>query len=99
MRIAIFFSVVGITALLTLEVSFSLWFFFLFFKLQYIIMNALGWGISPWVSCSRQIMGGHIIFAPAVFWVAREHIADVWRKTVSAHSTVDDTDEPLPYRV
>ncbi|MCH8294527.1 hypothetical protein IH992_25875 [Candidatus Poribacteria bacterium] len=99
MRIAIFFSVIGITALLTLEVSFSLWFFFLFFKLQYVIMNALGWGISPWVSCSRQIMGGHIIFAPAVFWTAREHIADVWRKTVSAHSTVDDTDEPLPYRV
>ncbi|MFB3041778.1 MAG: DUF6785 family protein [Candidatus Poribacteria bacterium] len=99
LRIVIYFSVIGIAALLTLEVSFSLWFFFLFFKFQYIVMNALGWGISPWVSCSRQVMGGYLVFVPAVFWIGREHIADILRKTFSSRSTVDDSDEPLPYRV
>ena len=58
MRFVIYFSVIGIASLLTLEVSFSLWFFYLFFKLQYIIMNAIGLSIGPWISCSRQVMGG-----------------------------------------
>ena len=97
MRLVIYFSVIGIASLLTLEVSFSLWFFYLFFKLQYIIMNASGLSISPWISCSRQVMGGYLVFVPAVFWIGREHIADIFRKTFS-HSQVDDANEPLPYR-
>ena len=109
MNIAIYFSVIGVAALLTLEVSFSLWFFFLFFKLQYIIMNATGVGIGPWVSCSRQVMGGYLIFVPAVFWGGREHIATIFRKTFGMHKKqastsgdrglIDDSDEPLPYRL
>ena len=99
LRIVIYFSVIGIASLLTLEVSFSLWFFFLFFKLQYIIMNALGWGIGPWISCSRQVMGGYLVFVPAVFWIAREHLADVFGKTFASKSSVDDSNEPLSYRV
>jgi hypothetical protein len=99
LRIVIYFSVIGIAALLTLEVSFSLWFFFLFFKLQYIVMNLLGLGISPRVSCSRQVMGGYIVFVAAVFWTAKEHLADIWRKTFHPKSSVDDSDEPLPYRI
>ena len=114
MRFVIYFSVIGVAALLTLEVSFSLWFFFLFFKLQYILMNAMGLGISPWVSCSRQVMGGYLIFVPAVFWVGREHIATLFRKTFSAHTPgplgsqhvhidgageIDAANEPLSYQV
>ncbi len=114
MRLVIYFSVIGIASLLTLEVSFSLWFFYLFFKLQYIIMNASGLSISPWISCSRQVMGGYLIFVPAVFWMGREHIATIFRKTfgierkradINIHpydktsELIDDSNEPLPYRV
>ena len=116
MRLVIYFSVIGIATLLTLEVSFSLWFFYLFFKLQYIIMNAMGLGISPWISCSRQVMGGYLVFVPAVFWIGREHIATIFRKTFGmgdtlisdrqslvtsqrrVSATIDDSNEPLPYR-
>ena len=100
-RIVIYFSVIGIAAMLTLEVSFSLWFFFLFFKLQYIIMNAIGLEINPWISCSRQVMGGYLIFVPAIFWIGRGHFFDVIRKTFSRGNQrllIDDTNEPLPYR-
>ena len=82
MRFVIYFSVIGIASLLTLEVSFSLWFFYLFFKLQYIIMNAIGLSIGPWISCSRQVMGGYLVFVPAVFWMGREHIGTIFRKDV-----------------
>ena len=109
MNIAIYFSVIGVAALLTLEVSFSLWFFFLFFKLQYIIMNITGVGIGPWVSCSRQVMGGYLIFVPAVFWGGREHILSIIKrafgmdrnngKTAENKHLVDDSNEPLSYRI
>ena len=104
MNIAIYFSVIGVAALLTLEVSFSLWFFFLFFKLQYIIMNATSFGLGPWASCSRQVMGGYLVFVPAVFWGGREHIASIIRKTFGLRTTtesrtVDDSDEPISYRL
>lgn len=111
MRLVIYFSVIGIATLLTLEVSFSLWFFYLFFKLQYIIMNAIGLGIGPWISCSRQVMGGYLVFVPAVFWIGREHMATIFRKTFGMRGTapsrysmgenrqfIDDSDEPLSYR-
>ena len=114
MRFVIYFSVIGIASLLTLEVSFSLWFFYLFFKLQYIIMNAIGLSIGPWISCSRQVMGGYLVFVPAVFWIGREHIAAIFRKTFGlGHArtsgsgnpnptevpSIDDSNEPVSYRV
>ena len=109
MNIAIYFSVIGVAVLLTLEVSFSLWFFFLFFKLQYILMNMTGVGIGPWLSCSRQVMGGYLVFVPAVFWGGREHIKSIIIKTLGLKQrqtdpltdqhVIDDSDEPLPYRL
>ncbi|MCG9128526.1 hypothetical protein JT359_13070 [Candidatus Poribacteria bacterium] len=108
MNIAIYFSVIGVASLLTLEVSFSLWFFFLFFKLQYLIMNITGVGIGPWVSCSRQVMGGYLIFVPAVFWGGREHIISIARKVfgmdrntnnIKNQPYADDSNEPLSYPI
>ena len=101
MRFVIYFSVIGIASLLTLEVSFSLWFFYLFFKLQYIIMNAIGLSIGPWISCSRQVMGGYLVFVPAVFWMGREHIGSIFRKTFGTGGAqeIDDSNEPVSYRM
>ena len=110
LRFVIYFSVIGIASLLTLEVSFSLWFFYLFFKFQYIVMNAMGLSIGPWISCSRQVMGGYLVFVPAVFWMGREHIAAIFRKTFGMQSArtspmtsegqlIDDSNEPVSYRV
>ena len=99
LRIVIYPSVIAITYLLTLEVSFSLWFFFLLFKLQYIIMNTLGLRINPWVSASRQVMGGFLVFTAAVFWGSRAHLKDVFLKAFTRKSDVDDSQEPLPYPV
>ena len=98
-RIVIYPSVIGITYLLTLEVSFSLWFFFLLFKVQYIIMNVLGLRISPWASTGRQVMGGYVVFAVVVFWASRVHLKNIFLKTFTRGSNVDDSQEPLPYRV
>ena len=73
-------------------------FFFLMFKLQYIVMNGMGLRIDPWTSASRQVMGGSLIFTFFVFWVSREHIGGVIRRAFSKRSGPDDSKEPMPYR-
>ena len=97
-RFFIFFSVIGITYLLTLEVSFSLWFFFFVFKAQDVAMTAMGAKIDPWDSAARQVMGGSLVFVVFIFWAGREHIGAVIRKTFLGRSGPDDSDEPMPYR-
>jgi len=94
----IFPSVIGISYLLPLEISFSFWFFYIFFKLQYIFIVAFSIPISPWTSASRQSMGSILVIAGFILWIGREHLWDVVKKAFSSFSEVDDTNEPLPYR-
>lgn len=95
--------VVGITVLLRSEVSLSLWGFFWFTKLQRIVANVLGfrggtemttWGEPGWLG--MQPVGGYIAYVALSFWVARQHLRDVWEETVSSRSYSQG--EPLSYR-
>jgi len=101
LRFFLYFSVIGITYLLTLEVSFSCWFFFLFFKLQYIIINAFSIPINPWICARGQTMSAYVVLVFAFFFKGKEHIKDILKKTFLVESKskeVDDSDEALPYR-
>ncbi len=51
-EIVIFWSMVGFSYLLTIEVSFSLWFFFLFYKFQCVIGSLLGFPLPSGVGIS-----------------------------------------------
>jgi len=101
LRLFLYFSVIGITYLLTLEVSFSCWFFFLFYKFQYIIINAFSIPINPWICARGQIMSVYVVLVFAFLFKSRAHIKDILKKTFlekSKSKGIDDSDEPLPYR-
>ena len=100
-RFFLYFSVIGITYFLATEISFSCWFFFLFFKLQYIIINAFAIPISPWISARGQTMAAYVIMVIAFLINSRAHIKDIILKSFqSSNSTsmIDDSDEVLSYR-
>ncbi|MDE0317733.1 MAG: hypothetical protein OXM61_22875 [Candidatus Poribacteria bacterium] len=99
-RFFLYFSVIGITYFLAMEVSFSCWFFFLFFKLQYIIINAFTIPISPWICARGQTMAAYIVMVLAFLINSRLHIIDLLKKTFlqSSTTTINDSDEVLPYR-
>lgn len=100
-RFFLYFSVIGITYFLATEISFSCWFFFLFFKLQYIIINAFAIPISPWISARGQTMAAYVIMVIAFLINSRSHIKDIILKSFqSSNSTslIDDSDEVLSYR-
>ena len=100
-RFFLYFSVIGITYFLAMDVSFSCWFFFLFFKLQYIIINAFAIPISPWISARGQTMAAYVVMVLAFLLNSRSHIKDLLRRTFlesAASTAIDDSDEVLPYR-
>ena len=100
-RLFLYFSVIGITYFLATEISCSCWFFFLFFKLQYIIINAFAIPISPWISARGQTMAAYVIMVIAFLINSRTHIKDIILKSFQSStstSMIDDADEVLSYR-
>jgi hypothetical protein len=84
----VWLAAVGISYLLTTEVAFSLWFFFLFHKFQYIAAYAMGWPIAtipnpPWTSglaksfITYQQMGAYFAYVGLLAWIGREHFRHV----------------------
>ncbi|HIM10766.1 TPA: hypothetical protein EYM26_08170, partial [Candidatus Poribacteria bacterium] len=99
-RLFLYFSVIGITYLLALEVSFSCWFFFLFFKLQYLIINTYSIPINPWISARGQTMSVYLVLTVAFLVKSRSHLKNILKKTLSLRSNeIDDSSEPLSYRL
>lgn len=91
----IYFSVIGVTYFLQLDVALSLWFFFTFYKFQQVLFSAFS---ITGVSTQHQVMGGDIVLISFLLWSSRHHLKDVLGKTLFNFRTIDDSDEPLPYK-
>ena len=101
--------VVGITFLLTSEVSFSLWFFYWFIKLQ--LLGAYFVGLSPATSpgalqawgkafTSYQRIGGYIAYVLLTLWAGREHFKHIARRAFGrTRATDEEASEALSYPV
>ena len=107
LQITLFWSMVGFSYLLTLEVSFSLWFFFLFFKFQSLIGSLLGFNITrgpgvQWTAYSfsaAQEAGACLVFVTFTLWRARRYIKGMLRDIFRKGSETDAWNEPMPYAV
>ncbi|MDP6598060.1 MAG: hypothetical protein QGI86_19625 [Candidatus Poribacteria bacterium] len=93
-------STIGLSYLMSLEISFSLWVFYLIYKLERLIGSATG--ISTYLYHQRFVpfreMGAYLVVILFFAFLAREHLKKVWMKTYSGKSMIIDADEPLPYR-
>ncbi|MGQ9455014.1 MAG: DUF6785 family protein [Armatimonadota bacterium] len=80
------FSIIGFAYLLPLDVSFSMWFFLLFFRFQDFIALYLGYHLdpAPLYAGTRfyqayQSTGAFVAIAASLFWFARLHLRNVSR--------------------
>ncbi len=91
---------IGLGFLLPLDLLFSCWFFFLFFKAESITAAALSLGQNnpqaPYIP--EQAFGGYIGIALFALWAMRHHLAAVWDKVLGRKTWLDDTGEALGYR-
>ena len=100
---------VGISYLLTAEIAFSLWAFFLLFKIQYILAYTLGFPPNslPNVPSSGtkifvgyQEVGAYLAYAVLIFWSARRHFAHIWRRATGRERPGSvEASEALPYPI
>ncbi len=89
-------SVVAIVYLLTLEISFSFWFFFLLGKLETVFIYATGSKVNQWDFHQNQQMGGFIVFIGLILWSGKRHFTRAFT-TIFGRKRANDIDEPLSY--
>ena len=99
---------IGFFYLVNLDISFSIWFFYLFNKAQEGIFSSLGiasteklslYSYSQTADLTHEVMGACLIFVGYTLWMGRRHLGAVWRKAWRGDPTVDDAGEMLSYRV
>jgi hypothetical protein len=98
--------VIGLSYLLSLDVSFGVWFFALLALIQSGVQRMVGWSIGPQQpfsdpappSVAHLALGALFFLVAASFWNSRQHLKDVFRKALKGDDDVDDGDELLSYR-
>ena len=100
-----YFCFIGLGYLISSEASFSMWFFFVLFDAQAVILSMInlpeaglftGWTRGGWAQ--MQQAGGTIALVTSFVWLGRSHFARVFRQAFLPIRQVDDSDEPLDYR-
>lgn len=91
------FDLIGIAYLLSAEVSFSLWFFFIFRRIQQAIRIAVGVNRNHYQFFEMQCIGGYALLGVALVWSARQHLARAWSLALGLlrpQPEAADADEP-----
>lgn len=98
------FAGIGLAFLLSSEVIFSLWFFYLFSHFQGVIANSYGWPLEGmpmypcWMIVGYQVAGAYFALSAYMVYSSRSHLSSVAR-CVMGREKVDDSNELIPYRV
>ncbi len=90
---------VGMAFFIPLDLSFSCWFFYIFWKGQRILAAMLGLrGLPDFPYIQEQAFGAYIGLSIIAIWVTRKHLRDVLRETLGRKVQTSSSGEPLSYR-
>ena len=91
--------IIGLGYLLPLDLSFSVWFFYLFRKFQHIILAVFPVPSHPGMPYfPQQSAGAWLVYFAFAMYLARTHLKGVWRTIMGRPGGVDDSEEPVSYR-
>ncbi|MDA1193164.1 MAG: hypothetical protein O3A46_15925 [Candidatus Poribacteria bacterium] len=93
---------VGLGYFIPLDLLFSSWFFYLFWKGQRVLMaasgtTARGGSFSGFQGIIEQSTGAYMAVGVMAVWVSRRHLAAVWRTVRGKDRSLDESDEPMSY--
>jgi len=97
----------GLGFLMPLDLSFSGWIFFLFYRAQLVLSRATGWGQETGFPYpDDQAFGAYVALLAMALWAGREHWKGIWREGRRGPGREEDfragkgnEREPLSYRV
>lgn len=97
--IAFYPFVIGTAYFLPSDLTFSTWFFLIFFRLQRFAFSAMGFetpypwqstGYSMWPAMLEQGIGSYIAVVVFAAWAARLHLGSVWQSILHGARETDD---------
>ncbi len=95
--------VIGIATFMPLTLSFSCWFFYILWKVQIILADALGLGKIPefpYIYYKSQASGAYVAVGLFAIWTLRKHLINVFKTSFFQFRSeqIHDIDEPIHYR-
>ena len=95
---------IGLAYFMPLDLSFSVWFFYLFWKAQLVFRSVVGWRTPTGAFLGDQSAGAWIGIGILALLMARKHLFKVLKKIFGIKSALDDEreeekrSEPMGYR-
>ena len=80
-----------------LELSFSCWFFYLYWQALR-VLGSMGGLSAPFPYAAEQSFGAYLGIGIVAVWSARRYLSQVIRRLFGTRSTLADQDEPISYR-
>ena len=93
--------VIALTFFVPLELSFSVWFFFLFTKFQLIVGSIGGWkSLQGFPYYNQQGIGAWLTLGVLILWTSRKHLKAVFTTALKpfGNSATPSSNEPFQYR-
>jgi hypothetical protein len=91
---------VGLGYLLPVDLLFSSWFFYWFWKMQYLLTAVLGyWDRPNFPYVTEQAFGGYMGICVFSLYMARRHFVHVVRVAFGRGTASADADDPTTYRL
>ncbi len=90
---------IGFGYLVPTEIAFSVWVFYLAMKVEKLLFTMAGGQMPGYPFWQERGLGAYVALCILLIYIGRHHIADVLRKAFSGDRTIDDSDEPMSYRV
>lgn len=91
--------VIGISFLIPLDLLFSCWTFYWFYKLQILLGSIMGWQSLPGFPYdTEQAFGAYIGLLVFALWAGRRHFLQVIKTAFYTNRRPDESGEPMSYR-
>ncbi len=106
LHISVMYSIIGIAYMVTTEVSFSLWFFYLFRKFGDVFASAMGWRggkaggiLAIFPDVDDQAVGAFFSLFIISLWMMRRHIWSVIQYSFKKDSFTHNEQEAMRYSI
>jgi len=88
----------GLGYLVSTEITFSVWFFYLLLRVSNVVAVMLGYEIAGFPFDQEQASGAYLAMSVFLIYVARQHLIAAFSQALGLRRDLDERDEPLPYR-
>jgi len=90
---------IGLGFLLPVDLLFSCWFFYIFWKAQLVISSAMAWDALPEFPFVReQCIGGYMAIVAFLLYSGRHTLKQIYLRAMRKPSELDDSTEAMSYR-